>query len=85
MTSASFWKKADAVITKTMQPAKKSARDIRITDILILAVRDNDLRTVFRKLKGKDAEQKQDSIGKGTNWDIDNATKDKYNVTRNSN
>ena len=33
---------------------KKSARDIRISDILTLAVRDNDLRTEFRKLKDKD-------------------------------
>ena len=39
---------------KDCAACKKSARDIRITDILTHALRDNDLRTKFRKLKGKD-------------------------------
>ena len=65
---------------KDCAACKKSARDIRITDILTLAVRDNDLRTEFRKLKGKDRTETR-SIQEGTNWDMDNATKDKYNAT----
>ena len=56
---------------------KKSARDIRITDILTLAVRDSDLRT---ELKSKDQTEKR-FHWEGTIWGIDNATKDKHNAT----
>ena len=59
---------------------KKSARDIRVNNILTLTVRDNILRTEFRKLKGKDSTETR-FHQKGANWDINNATKDKYNAT----
>ena len=65
---------------KDCADCRKSARDIRITDTLTLAVRDNDLRTEFRKLKGKDRLETR-FHQKGTNWDMDNATKDIYNAT----
>ena len=64
---------------KDCSACKKSARDIRITDILTLAVRDNDLRTQFGKLKAKDKTQTR-FHEEGTNWDMDNATRDKYNA-----
>ena len=47
---------------------------------MTLAVRDNDLITEFRKLKGKDRTETT-FHQEGTNWDIDNAAKDKYNAT----
>ena len=59
---------------------KTSARDIRITDILTLAVRDNDLRTEFRKLKSKDRMGNMVPSG-SKKWDMDNAIRDKYNAT----
>ena len=65
---------------KECAACKQSARDIRITDILTLAVRDSDLRTEFRKLNGKDQTETR-FPQEGTNWDMDNATKDKYNAT----
>ena len=50
---------------------KKSARDFRIADILILVIRDNNLRTEFRKLKGKDrTETKFNQEGKTGTWII---------------
>ena len=65
---------------KACATCKKSARDIRITDILTLAVRDSDLRTEFRKVKGKDRTETR-FHQEATNWDMDNTTKDKYNAT----
>ena len=65
---------------KDCDACKKSARDIRITDILTLAVRDNDLGTEFRKLKGRNQTETR-FHQEGTNWDIDNATKNMYIAT----
>ena len=77
MTSPSLGKKADAVTTKTVQPARNQP-NTKITDILTLAVRENDIRTEFKKLKGKDR-TKTRFHHEGTNWDMDNVTKDMYN------
>ena len=65
---------------KDCAACKKSLRDVRITDILTLAVRDNDLRTEFRKINVKDRTETR-FHQEGTNWAMDNAIKDKYNVT----
>ena len=65
---------------KDCAACKKSGRDIRITDILTLAIGDNDLETEFRKLKGKDRTETR-FHQEDTNWDMDNATKDKYDAT----
>ena len=62
MTSVGLRKKADAVIIDCAS-CKKSPRDIRITDILILAVRHNELRTEFRKLQGKDQNKNKIPLG----------------------
>ena len=50
------------------------------TYILTLAVRDSDLRMEFRKLKDKDRTETRIHQD-GTNWYMDNSTKDKYNAT----
>ena len=49
---------------KDCAACKKSATDIRKTDILTHAVIDNDLKTELRKLKGKGRERKQDYMRK---------------------
>ena len=48
--------------------------------MLTLVVRDNDLRTESWKLHGKDWPE-TGFHQEDTNWDMDNATKDKYNAT----
>ena len=51
-----------------------------ITDTLTLAVRDNDPRTEFRKLKGKDRTETR-FLQEGINLYMDNANKEEYNAT----
>ena len=69
-----FEKEGRCIVHKDCSACRKSARDIRINDILTIAVRDNDVRTEFMKLIGKDITETR-FYQEGTNWDMDNAIK----------
>ena len=63
---------------KGCNDCQKAAKEIRIKDILMIAVRDDKLREEFKKLKGKESTIANYEKA-GRSWDLENATKGAYN------